>query len=193
MIYKAAKQPLAALLLALPMAWVSADELRKPQIFQDNMVDVRATVSAIDLDTRLVTLTREDGTEVDFVAGDEVKNLAQVAVGDTVTAQYYRSMAISVRPAEGSMRVESSSGGSTAEPGEKPMANYLGEMTVVAEIISIDSEAQTVVLKGLGEAGIGLETVHVQNPANLAGVEVGDQVVITYLEALAIAVTGTAP
>jgi hypothetical protein len=180
------------LLLILPVLLTplaqAQEDVRKPQIFKENLVTVKATVSAIDHDTRMLTLTGEDGEEVDFLADEEIRNLDQVEVGDTVTAQFYQSMAVEVREAEGSMRVEGTAGGSRAEPGEKPAGSFMGEVTVVAEVQSIDRDNATVVLKGLGESGIGLETVRVADPANLENVEVGDQVVITYLEALAISV-----
>jgi len=184
---------LRSLLLSIPLALLASlaqaqEDIRKPQIFEENLVTVKATVSAIDHDTRMVTLTGEDGEEVDFLAGEEIRNLDQVEVGDTVTAQFYQSVAVEVRKPEGSMRVEGTAGGGRAEAGEKPRANYMEEITVVAVVQSIDRDNQSVVLKGIGESGIGLETVHVANPANLENVEVGDQVVITYLEALAISV-----
>jgi len=181
--------PILLALLA-PLAQAQED-IRKPQIFEENLITLKATVSAIDHDTRMLTLTGEDGEAVDFLAGEEIRNLDQVDVGDTVTAQFYQSVAVDVRKPEGSLRVEATAGGGRAEAGEKPRGNFMEEITVVAEIQSIDRDNQSVVLKGIGESGIGLETVHVANPANLENVEVGDQVVITYLEALAISVEET--
>ena len=47
----------------------------------------------IDYKTRMVTLVGADGEPFTIKAGDEVKNLAQVKVGDEVVATYYQSIA----------------------------------------------------------------------------------------------------
>ena len=45
----------------------------------------------------MVTLERGDGSEVTFQADAAVRNLAQVEVGDEVTATYYESLAYEVK------------------------------------------------------------------------------------------------
>ena len=59
-------------------------------------VEVTATVIAIYQETREVTLRMEDGTEVSFVASEDVKNLPQVKVGDVPlpAPKKYHSMEI---------------------------------------------------------------------------------------------------
>jgi Cu/Ag efflux protein CusF len=63
-------------------------------------VDVTATVTKINHKTRKVTLKASDGQEYSFVAGDAVKNLAQVKTGDVVTATYTEALAIKVAAAK---------------------------------------------------------------------------------------------
>src|SRR5580765_2510888 len=63
----------------------------------EGLVSATAKVKAIDQKTRHVTLQRSDGSELKFVAGDEVRNLAQVKVGDEVTVSYYESLAYEVK------------------------------------------------------------------------------------------------
>jgi Cu/Ag efflux protein CusF len=58
------------------------------------------------------------------------------------------------------------------------------ETTVIATVEKIDKLAPTVTLRGPERT----VTVKVKDPNNLKGVKVGDQVRITYLETLAIAV-----
>ena len=48
-------------------------------------IEVTATVTAIDQATRAVTLRKDDGTEVSFVASEDVQNLAQVQVATCCT------------------------------------------------------------------------------------------------------------
>jgi len=60
-----------------------------------NTVEITAQVTAIDAKHRHVTLSLPDGTSKKVKAGKRV-NLAAVKVGDSVTAQYTESLAISV-------------------------------------------------------------------------------------------------
>ena len=56
-------------------------------------------------------------------------------------------------------------------------------VTVVADIVKLDRNAQTAVLRGPKGT---LTTVNVENPANFDKVKVGDRVEITLSEAVAI-------
>ena len=58
-----------------------------------------ATITAIDPKTRGVTLKGPQGNEVVIVAGPEVKNFAQMKVGDNVDVQYLE--ALTLEPQEG--------------------------------------------------------------------------------------------
>ena len=56
-----------------------------------------STIEKIDAKTREVTLKREDGSLVTIVAGEEVRNFAQMKVGDNVRAVYIESISIQVK------------------------------------------------------------------------------------------------
>ena len=56
------------------------------------------TVTAIDPKARLVTLQTEGGQTFEVLAGDEVKNFDEIAVGDVVKATYTESFAFQVVP-----------------------------------------------------------------------------------------------
>ncbi len=73
----------------------------------------------------------------------------------------------------------------TAKPGEKPAGVAISQKTITATVEAIDTKKPSVTLKG--PEG-NLVTVKVKNPKHLENVKVGDQVVITYTEALAISV-----
>ncbi len=57
-----------------------------------------AEVTAIDLDKREVTLKGPQGNEVTLTAGDAVKRLDEVKVGDFVRVDYLVSVAAELRP-----------------------------------------------------------------------------------------------
>jgi hypothetical protein len=145
-------------------------------------VKVTATVTQIDQTTRQVTLKASDGKEYSFVAGDAVKNLAQIHQGDLVHATYTEALAYEVKKG-GTTGASTKVGGGTAEPGAKPAAAIAQQTTVTVAIIAIDPKVPSVTFKG--PAG-NTRTIKVRQPERLQGVSVGDTVDITYTEALAI-------
>jgi hypothetical protein len=156
-----------------------------PKVLKENMKTVTATVESIDLATRAVTLKGPDGKVMGLKVSEEVKNLPQVRVGDKVTVTYYESIAAQIiKPGTGPASAAQQAV-ATAKPGEKPAGAMVQQVTVVATVEAIDKTTQHVTLKG--PEGNTVE-VKVKNPKNLEGVKVGDEVAITYTEAMAISV-----
>lgn len=158
----------------------------KPSVIKSAVVTATATVQAIDLEKRLVTLKNQEGETFDVIVGPEARNLPQVKVGDTVKISYYESVAISVyKPGEAPSGMASTDVLTRAKPGEKPGGLAASQVTVTATVQSIDKKNQTAVLVGPEGKSVKVE---VKNPKNLENVNVGDEVVATYTRALAISV-----
>ena len=171
--------------VAISGAQEKSQESDKPSITEANLIKLTATVKAIDLESRVVTLEGAEGKQVTIDVDETVKNLPQVEVGDQVIVNYYESIAIQVRKPEGNETATAVQAVGTAQEGEKPADVTIGEVTVVTTIEAIDKENETVTLKGpKGNS----RTIKVREPENLEKVAIGDQVVITYTEALAISV-----
>lgn len=146
---------------------------------------VTATVTKIDQKTREVTIKDANGKEDSFVAEPAVKNLAQVKVGDVVTATYTEAVAYMVKKGGSTMGATTSEGVSAAAEGKKPAARAHSTTTVTVMVTAIDPSAPSVTFKGPQ----GNErTVMVKDPSKLEGVKVGDTVEIAYTEALAVKV-----
>src|SRR5688500_14821779 len=60
-------------------------------------VKLDATITAIDPATRAVTLKGPKGNEVVIVAGPEVKNFAQMKVGDNVAVEYVEALTLELK------------------------------------------------------------------------------------------------
>ena len=150
------------------------------------MVEETATVEAVNQSTRMLTLKGPEGNSITFKASEEVRNLAQVQVGDEVKFRYTESLAVRVLkegeafPAAGDSPVMS-----RAKPGEMPAGVIGTKTTVNATITAIDKAAKTASLKL--EDGKSV-TVTPRDPKNLDKVKVGDRLVITYTEAIAVKV-----
>jgi hypothetical protein len=182
---------LAALLLTSAPCWSddSAPAMDKPALHASQTATMTALVEAIDHETREVTLKGPEGNTMTFVAGDDVRNLDQVNVGETVVAQYQQSLDIEVLPNDGSApgAGEMAMAG-RAEKGAMPGAAMVNSKVITATVEEINLENNTFKLKG--PSGEVQEYV-ARNPENLKKAEVGDLVVITYTEAVALSVEKT--
>jgi len=158
----------------------------KPSFSASRSLTDTAKVEAINHETREVTLLREDGDKLSFVASEEARNLDQVQVGDMVIATYLENMTvevISVENAEAGAGVIS--GLARTEEGEMPGAIKGATVVVTAIVEEINIEANTFKLKG-PEGNV--EEFTARNPENLKKAAVGDLVVITHTKAIALSV-----
>jgi hypothetical protein len=150
------------------------------------LTTITATVESVDLERREVTLKGPQGTKVTLEAGKSVKRLNEVKPGDTVQATYYQSVAAELRQPTAEekanpLTVESGSG--RASETEAPAGGVARRVKAVTTIESIDRSAQTITVKGPRGNTV---TAHVEHPENLEKMQVGQNIVITYTEALAL-------
>ncbi len=144
-----------------------------------------ATVTAIDLQKRMVTLKGPKGEVRTIKVGEEAVNLPQVKVGDLVRVKYYESLAVEViKPGTASGAGEKTAI-VRAKPGEMPGGMAAQQTTVTATVTAIDKKKGTLTLKGPEGNKV---VAKAEDPKNLDKVKVGDELLITYTEALAISV-----
>ena len=158
----------------------------KPSFFASQSAKVTAVVEAIDHETRVVTLRRAGGDLVTFTASDEARNLDQVFVGDIVNAEYEEILSIEVVANDGTEPEKLELAGmARSEEGEMPEFSAFDAQRVIATVEEINLEANTFKLKG--PDGTISEYV-ARNPDNLRRSAVGDLLIITVSEAVAISV-----
>ena len=145
-----------------------------------------ATVVAINHATREVTLKGPPGSDFSFIAAPEIARLNEVSVGDKVVVDYVVSLAGEVRaPTEAEKKTPYAVSTEQARaPGDKaPAAGFVRTIRVVGTIEKLDDPIQLVTLKG--PRG-NILPVRVDNPAKFKQLHVGDTVIMTYSEAIAI-------
>ncbi|MBE2262480.1 MAG: hypothetical protein IAE92_07045 [Burkholderiaceae bacterium] len=182
---------LALSLLALPAlaqqapvaAQVTVNEPGKVGVMET--VKVTATVTAIDQATRKVKLKTAAGKTIDLVVRDDVKNLAQVKVGDQLVVQFVQALTLQVKKGGGIRSSTQTTDSAQAKPGEKPGAAEGREVTMVGDVLAVDPKKKTITVKGPGGNIIDL---NVQNPEHFKVVKKGDQIELVYVEAVAVAV-----
>jgi len=147
--------------------------------------ELTATVTKIDQKKREVMLQKDDGREYSFVAGDNVKNLAQVQKGDVVNVTYTEALAYEVKKGGKAIGATTTVTAEGAKPGATPAGTVTRQSTLTVTIAAIDPNVPSVTFKGTtGKT----RTIKVRQPENLRGVQVGDTVEITYTEAVALKV-----
>jgi hypothetical protein len=148
-------------------------------------VKLTATITAIDAVTRAVTLKGPQGREFTVTAGQEVKNFAQMKVGDQVNVEYVEALTIELKKGSSApiARTEQA-GAAAAKPGERPAGMAGRQVTITAEVVDVNPKTQVVTLRG-PQRTVELK---VSDPEQFKRVAKGDRVEATYTEALAIAV-----
>jgi ribosomal protein L14 len=177
-----------ALLLATTVVW-AADEpaiVEKPSFFASQTMTVSAVVEAINHETRVVTVRKPDGEAITFTASDEARNLDQVKVGDTLIATYKETVSITVVANE---EIEAAAATASAmarsEEGQMPGFAAMEASVTTATVEEINLEMNTFKLKWPDGA---VNEYTARNPENLKRAAVGDLVVISVTEAIALTV-----
>jgi hypothetical protein len=148
--------------------------------------EVSAQVVGLDKATRTVTLKGPKGNVMDIVAGDEVKNFDQIRLGDFVVARYVQALTLELKKTKAGIReIAEKDAAVRAQPGERPGGAVARQVTALADVIGVDPKKKIITLKGPKGNVVDLE---VQNPDHFKVVKKGDQVEVTYTEALAMSV-----
>ena len=149
-------------------------------------ITAQGKITAIDAENRRITLLGGGGSVLSLVAGPEVKNFAQLKVDDIVTLKYLQSLALELKKGGKALRerVESTDAAS-AKPGEMPAGAQAKTVQVIADVTAVDKKSSMVTLRG-PERTVDLK---VKDKAVLKQIAVGDQVDVTYVEAVAISVS----
>jgi len=181
---------LMMLALAATPAFAQAPaEAPKPSFDATSSVTRHSTVLKVDTTARLLTIRTQEGDTIVVPVKPEVKTLAQIKRGDKIKAVYSENLNIRIEPAgDVDMTVEKMR--SDAKPGANPSVSLVERAIYKATISAIDLTKGTATLKDpTGEES----EVTPQNPENLKLVKVGDIVVITAMQTVAMSVDKDAP
>ena len=180
--------PLALLL----MAFVSASflpaqdeppktraEEEKAGVEMDEVTELTATIEAIDHANRTVTLRGSGGRTATISVPEDFDDFDTLRVGDKVKARYAEAIAVNFsepgQPLEAT-EVEQASN----VPGGKAAAR---KVNVRVQVKSIDQEEGTLTVMTPEGKDV---TMHVDDTARLNRLKPGDQINVTYTEALLV-------
>ena len=157
--------------------------VKKLVLPKEPLLTVRATVEAVDSANRIVKLTDRTGRVVDLKVAEEVAKLPQVKVGDQVVAKYYEPSAVEIRLPGEPQGIIVTKEGAAAKPEGEPAWVARNRITVTGAVDTIDHAGTHFTIKGPDGR---LLKIFLASPKCLKNVRVGDQLVVTYIEALAI-------
>jgi hypothetical protein len=174
-------------ILALVTASVPTADGRAVQATQTMKsapVSITATIEAIDQTNRIVTLKGPKGNLVDTYVDESNKRFNQLKVGDQVKAEYYESLAMSIRKPGATAPAAGVKESVTPREGA-PGATAARQLTASVTVTALDQKVPSISVKG--PKG-NVFSMRVQDPKRLEGVKVGDTIDVTYTQALLIAV-----
>jgi hypothetical protein len=147
-----------------------------------------AAIESVDMQTREVLLTGQNGHRLVMKLGPDVRNIAQLRAGQRVSVTYRQALAAQIAPAGSSAPAQMAVVADRAAPGQLPGGGVAGGVKVRVTITGIDWTNN--VVSFIGPRGIE-RVVAVRDPAMqglLSSLHVGSQVDLTYVEAVTVSV-----
>ena len=153
-------------------------------------MQITAQVEAIDHETRVVSVRGPQDNILTFTASEEARNLGQVEVGDLINALYVQNLSIELydNPDQAQPTGGELAGLALTEEGDMPGIDVFDAQVLSATVEEINLETNTFKLKWPDGA---MQEYVARDPENLKRANVGDLVVITQTERLAISVQET--
>ncbi len=149
-------------------------------------IEAHATVVAIETESRNVTLEAPDGQRFTVHAPEEMVQLDDVHVGDTLRAAYIEAIAGEVRkPTEAELAapwVELSEFETGKFEGQPVTANARG----VRAVCTVEGMNRLLGTATVIDARGGVHFITEVDPASMEGITLGETVVIEYLQAIAV-------
>ena len=179
----------AAAVSALSLALVSTARAGDPPIAaaaEGVTFTAKAKITALDMKTRSITVQADDGASWSFKVDKKVENLDKVKVGDIIVVKGFAAVAVALKgPKSGPAGAEVDEAFVKSAKGQLPAGAVVEQVTLQGKIKAIDTKAPSVTFEGpTGK----LTTVKAKDAKAVAGLQVGDDVTVTILEGLAVAV-----
>ena len=177
---------LALLVLALPLAAQAEHHEEAQGSARAVAVSVEAVVTAIDLETRQISLQGPDGNVVTMTSAEQVVKLEDIKIGDRLVATYVAALEGEIREptaeelAEPWVVIEQ---GAVSEEGEQPAIGGARVIRAVCTIEGMNRELGAVTIK---DPNGKLHVIGDVEAEKMEGVTLGQTVVVVYTEALAL-------
>jgi hypothetical protein len=148
------------------------------------MVVTTVTVEAIEQSTRTLTVKNDKGIYETIQAGPDVTRFSELKVGDKITVRYYDNVVVRVKkPGESAVDVDSAA--LTRAQGQRPAGTAATQRTITVTITAMDPKASSITVKGPNGYTYSRR---VEDKKTFSQLKVGDQLDMTWTEAMLISV-----
>jgi hypothetical protein len=159
----------------------------RPGGLEGELAVVNAKVKAIDKKKRVVTLISPDGKVAKVKCGPEVRNFAQIHVGDDVKTSFLETVELFVTGGGEKPTAERATEVERAPLGSKPGFTAVDTVEVIATVVGIDYQTRYVTLKG--PEGKVIKVKAGPEVKRLNEIKTGDSVVTRLTRAVSIEVS----
>jgi len=175
------------LIVMFPFAAVAMGQSQNPgdkAVTKKNEVTATVTITALDPATRSVTLRAENGDEDTFTAGPDVKRFNELKVGDTIKATYYESLVFQLRKPGAAAPASDTAVAAGGRLKDAPGGAIGVQATATVTVKAVDMSVPSITVVTADGRTL---TRKIAEKKNLEGVSPGDQIEITYTQALLVA------
>jgi hypothetical protein len=174
---------------AAALAVVVGCALQPKPVMVSDSVEATAKVEAIDQSTRIVRLRAANGRAWVVQASPDVRNIGQIKPGDLVKVRYTEAIAAEVvKPGIGVTSTGTTTTLQRADTGKLPGATDTVSMKGVVKVASVDTANNIVDVTVSDGTMRRLKIADPKAQEFIRGLRVGDEVQLTFSEALAISV-----
>lgn len=168
---------------ALLAGLIAGVEAQMP-VTQGEAITQTFTIDAIDYKARLVTLKDDEGLTQTLYASPDITRFDELKAGDKVEFRYHESVVFSIRR-PGQPAPAEYGGGVTRRTKGAPGGVISEQITASVTVTAIDPNVPSLKVKTDTGRVMGFK---IEDKKNLEGLKVGDQIDITYTQALAVSV-----
>jgi hypothetical protein len=170
--------------LACSMVLTSSIVNGQSKSIPGEMVVTTVTVEAIEQSTRTLTVKNDKGIYETIQAGPDVTRFSALKVGDKITVRYYDNVVVRVKkPGESAVDVDSAA--LTRAQGQRPAGTAATQRTITVTITAMDPKASSITVKGPNGYTYSRR---VEDKKTFSQLKVGDQLDMTWTEAMLISV-----
>ena len=177
---------LTLMVLALPMTTQAAHHEEEEAPVRAVAVSVEAVVTAIDLETRQVSLQGPDGNIITLTSPEQVVKLEDINVGDVVVSTYMAALEAELRePTEDELAnpwvvvEEAGVSDDAAMPG-------IGGARIIRAVCTIEGMNRELGVVTIKDSNGKLHMIGDVEPEKMEGVTLGQTIVVVYAEAIAL-------
>ena len=176
----------AFLVIAFLSLSANAQE-KRPSREKWDQVSMQGTVTAIDPETREITLMGSDGGLVTMTAGEDVERFDEIGVDDVIKFEYYTYLKAEFRDPTEEEKAEPLQ--IVAEAGKAPEgvdpAAVVG--AVVKAVVTIEALNRPFMVATVSGPNGNYVSIPMQDEKLMTELQIGEVLILTYAEAIAVA------